>query len=400
VDSSTRRVTHKALPALDRKLAAAASASASVKPRKREDVNNERPAKRRKTEPGPRLEVMSAKARKALAEAPRKKRHSLPKPAPSTGEKRRRGRPRLRSPTKEIKVEDSVSQVEDDTKPQPRNHNGRFEKKFRSASGRNVQGSPRTVLSRAERAIERGKAKEREEDAEERNGSSTWTSPRRKRLLENDAQLEELPTKRAYRRRDENLQPLKRVLPRPASSFKGGKLFSNPNPLSYALQAWAGPMILDESSSEDDKPPVTPEDPQSPPATVIEDESNINLTLSSLLIPAAALPRGALTFKPSPFNFAKRRWMSVSTSSCNENRGLDAEKRGGQRSPRKDKTSISSGIERRSISETHPKADQHHGISSARSGRAGPPYTTWSEASPDCSSDEEVRPHDCQAAYT
>lgn len=394
VESSTRRVTHKALPVLDRKLAAAASASAStkVKSRKREDATSERPAKRRKTEPGPGREVMSAKARKALAEAPRKKRHSLPKPSrPPTGEKRKRGRPRLRSPSTAIKVEESALQIEDDLMPQPRNNNGRFERKPRSVSRRktNVQGSPRTVLSRAERAIERGKAKDREEDAEgERNGAGTWTSPRRKRANENDVQFEELPTKRAYRRREENMPPLKKVLPRPASSFKGGKLFSNPNPLSYALQAWAGPMILDESSSEDEGPPVTPEDVQSPPATIVEAESTIDLTLSSLLVPAAALPRGALTFKPSPFNFAKRRWMSVSTSSCNDNRESSIEKRGIQASP--EKTSISNGLERRSISETHPKAEQYHNIASARSGRTGPPYTTWSEASP---SDAEVRLH-------
>ena len=74
-------------------------------------------------------------------------------------------------------------------------------------------------------------------------------------------------------------------------------------------------MVLDESSSDDEKPPVTPEDVQSPPASTVEVESipDPDISISSLLIPASALPRSALSFKPSPFDFAKRRWMSVST---------------------------------------------------------------------------------------
>ncbi|KAF9465019.1 hypothetical protein BDZ94DRAFT_1215347 [Collybia nuda] len=382
VDSSTRRVTHKALPVLDRKLAAAASASTliKVKLKKREDISTERPAKRRKTEPGPGLGLMSARARKALAEAPRKKRHSLPKPAHlPTGEKRKRGRPRLRSPSAEVKIEENASQIGEDMLPQPRNPNGRFEKKPRSLSRKktNIQDSPRTVLSRAERAIERGKAKDREGAEEEKNSTGTWTSPRRKRANESDVQFEELPSKRAYRRREENMLPFKKVLPRPASSFKGGRLFSNPTPLSFALQAWAGPMILDESSSEDDGPPVTPEDMQSPPATIVEAESSADLVLSSILVPAAALPRGALTFKPSPFNFAKRRWMSVSTSSCNDTRESSIEKR---ESP--GKVPISNGLDRRSLSETHLKAEQHHGFALTRNRRTGLLYTPCLEGSP------------------
>ena len=43
---------------------------------------------------------------------------------------------------------------------------------------------------------------------------------------------------------------VQRVLPRPMSGFRGGGLTFNPNPLQYALHAWAGPVVLDDSSSD------------------------------------------------------------------------------------------------------------------------------------------------------
>jgi histone-lysine N-methyltransferase SUV420H len=191
----------------------------------------------------------------------------------------------------------------------------------------------RTGMSRAERAQERERVKNLNEDADEEGNGGTWTSPRRKRGKDgeddDDNPTELSPRKRRYWRRKE----FKKVLPHPVTSFRGGRLFSNPNPLSFALQAWGGPVVLDESS-EDEKPPVTPEDVLSPPASIIEVESNPDpdMSISSLLIPASTLPRSALSFNPSPFDFAKRRWMSVSAGSvdapnnrqlANEEEGLD-----------------------------------------------------------------------------
>lgn len=317
VESSTKRVTHKALPVLDRKLAAAASASA--KSRKHDYDSNERPAKRRKTESGSAAEI-SPKAKKVIQP---NNIESVTAEVPEQPVKRKRGRPRLTSPRAvkvKVKVEEKVAHLQgEDVKGQPRNLNGRFGEKSGSVSSRKAP-SPDLQYngpSRAERALEREKVKNRNdgeaEDDELKGNGGTWTSPRRKRRNDGDVEVDGLtelsPRKRRYWRRSE----FKKVLPRSTTSFRGGKLFSNPNPLSFALQAWGGPVILDESSSDDEKPPVTPEDVQSPPASIVEVESNPDpdLSISSLLIPASALPRSALSFKPSPFDFAKRRWMSV-----------------------------------------------------------------------------------------
>ncbi|KAF5380373.1 hypothetical protein D9615_004503 [Tricholomella constricta] len=301
VESAPSRISQKALSVLDRKLAAAAS-SASNKTRKhnRDSDSVERPAKRRKTEPV-KTEIV-VKVIKSSIKDTEKKRLSLPTPV--VPEKRKRGRPRLHRPPEDLSNVQSQTgeMVATESKPQPRNTNGRFEKKVRSP-----KKSEPTLSSRAERAIERQKAKSQDNE-EEKVG--TWTSPRRKRSID-ELHLEELPSKRPYRRREQVLEPPKRVVPRSTTNFKGGRLFSNPNPLSFALQAWAGPVNFDESS-EDEKAPVTPDDIQSPPAAIIEANST-DAHIVSLAITASTLPRGALTFKPSPFTFAKRRWMSASS---------------------------------------------------------------------------------------
>jgi [histone H4]-N-methyl-L-lysine20 N-methyltransferase len=306
VESSTKRVTHKALPALDRKLAAAASGS--TKTRKHDDDSSDRPAKRRKTESSSVAEVFP-KAKKATQPNDGKS-DKITAEVPEQPVKRKRGRPRLTSPRAmkvRVKVEEKSSHLQgESTMGQPRNSNGTFGEK----SSPDLQ---RNGLSRAERALERERVKKLN-DGETDEISGKWTSPRRKRGNDGDGEgdgLTELsPRKRRYWRRSE----FKKVLPHPITSFRGGKLFSNPNPLSFALQAWGGTVILDESSSDDEKSPVTPDDVQSPPASIVEVESNPDpdLSISSLLIPASALPRSALSFKPSPFDFAKRRWMSVS----------------------------------------------------------------------------------------
>ena len=301
---------------LDRKLAAAASASAKF--RKHDRDSSERPTKRRKTDPGSVAEVLQ-KVKKAT-QLENSKSDNQPAEVPEQPVKRKRGRPRLTSPRAmkvRVKIEEKAPHLEgENVRGQPRNSNGRFGEKGSLISTRQAPSlEPR--LSRAERALERERVKklndgEADEDASKGN-DSTWTSPRRKRGNDVDADgLAELsPRKRRYWRRNGEF---KKVLPRSTTSFRGGKLFSNPNPLSFALQAWGGPVILDESSSDDEKPPVTPEDVQSPPASIVEVESNSDpdMSISSLLIPASTLPRGALSFKPSPFDFAKRRWMSVS----------------------------------------------------------------------------------------
>ncbi|GLB37522.1 putative SET (Su(var)3-9, Enhancer-of-zeste, Trithorax) domain containing protein [Lyophyllum shimeji] len=305
VESTSGRISQKALSVLDRKLTAAA-ASASPQARKHELDRDSvgRPAKRRKLEPV--KARPHAKIKNSLLKDKAKKSHSLPTPQ---GEKRKRGRPRLHPPpvltVKDVPQSTGPPGREAQAKPQPRNSNGRFEKKSYSPK-KSEPGS-----SRSEKALGRENVKGENNENDEEVQVSTWTSPRRKRPSDPEVKLAELPQKRAYQRRDRDEEPARRVIPHPMSNFRGGKLFSNPNPLSFARQAWGGPVTFDESS-EDEKAPVTPEDPRSPPATIVEEASDAHIESFSIKVPV--LPRAALTIKPSPFTFARRRWTSTSSN--------------------------------------------------------------------------------------
>ncbi|KAG6879664.1 hypothetical protein C0992_013200 [Termitomyces sp. T32_za158] len=294
IESTSSRLSHKSLSVLDRKLAAAA---ASSKKHERDSDSKEHPTKRQKIEP---VQVeTSVKIVKHIfkAQEKHKKRHSLPISIEPPPEKRKRGRPRLdrdafgnpiRVPPRTVNVPIFGA------KPQPRNNNGRFEKKASSPK----EDEPMTLSSRAERAIERERARAHGDGPLDQEGMP------RKRTIE-DLDLQELPSKRAYHRRE----PPKRVVPRQtAAIFKSRQLFSNPNPYSFARQAWAGPITFDDSS-EDEKAPVTPEDIKSPSATIVAVDTSEE-AIASLPMPASVLPRGASIFKPSPFAFAKRRWTS------------------------------------------------------------------------------------------
>ena len=221
--------------------------------------------------------------------------------------KRRRGRPRLSSPRAiaraKVKVEEL--QVEIPVVAQPRATNGRFGKKDKSGrKSREFSGGTSTVA----RSIED------DDDLE----LKTRTSPRHKRGIDAVEDLEESPKKKSASKQDLDggndiievvrLEgPAQKVLPRPASGFRGGRLFSNPNPLRFALHAWAGPLILDESSSDDEKQPETPEDGLSSTAEIAPAEE-----LSPSIFLSSILPRAPLTYKPSPFVFAKNRWNATS----------------------------------------------------------------------------------------
>jgi histone-lysine N-methyltransferase SUV420H len=77
-------------------------------------------------------------------------------------------------------------------------------------------------------------------------------------------------------------------------------------------------MMEDSSSSdEDEKGVTTPEDDLSPPAATIVNPEDIlpQMSPSPGYVTTPIVPRGALTYKPSPIAFAKRRWASVSSDS-------------------------------------------------------------------------------------
>ena len=308
--TSSKRFSKKSLSIVNNKLAA--TASASTKPRKCDDDLNERPTKRQKVERSSKAES-EAKVKKVVLQADDKKQPSLSAPP---GAKRRRGRPRLSSPRRAVKLEEKVVQING---PQPRNSNGRFEKKIRVGKRPLSTVNPPIVISPSETVSKREAAVgDPVADEGTTRAAATWASPRRKRSSDAKVHLGLQSKKRGLRSDrviDETLEPFKKVLPRPRSNFKGGKLFSNPNPLSFALQAWAGPMVVDESS-EDEQPPVTPPEEDNPSLMVVEVDATSNLS-APLLFPPPSIAFGPLTSKPSPFHFAKRRWVSTS-SSCTD----------------------------------------------------------------------------------
>ncbi|KAJ7045627.1 hypothetical protein C8F04DRAFT_940388 [Mycena alexandri] len=296
VESASRRINKKALSVLDRKLAAAA-ASASPQSRKRQREEEERPLlKRRKTEPVLRVETSKFQRGKYI----RGGRHSLPGGAKLLHKYGRKGKAKARSPspTKSDEELESEAAVEEAEKPVPK-----VRRKKKATT-------PQPTLSRAQRAEEREKVRrwqkkvEEEAEGEDDSPDEDATSSARKRSSADIEGLEDRPKKRGPRaKRETEIQlPLQKVLPRPSSGFRGGQLFSKPNPLSYALHAWASPLVSTASSSEDELPPVTP-----------EDELTVELPLEPCG-PAFTSSSGIdLAFKPTPFSFARRRWGSRST---------------------------------------------------------------------------------------
>lgn len=301
---ASKRVTQKSLPVLDHKLAAAVSASKRT--RKEDSHGEDQASKRRKTDAlVVKVKLPGAAAGPSTDSAPASAVSS--DTSVSESSKRKRGRPRLSdqivntlpsSPSSNstiIKVEEIPTEIPSNLGiSQPRTTNGRFGRKLRSQQ-------------RAAKLAKDPSHKQKSEPSK-----PTRFSLRRKREDENE-EIEELPRKK---RSSESSQAQK-VLPRRMSTFKGASLVSNPNPLRFALKVWANPVLCDgdddgdvSSSSdeeEDDQGPETPEDYLSPPANTIDlvdHEASVDAK-------ATNLPRARLTFKPSPFTYAKRRWAST-----------------------------------------------------------------------------------------
>ncbi|PFH50921.1 hypothetical protein AMATHDRAFT_143887 [Amanita thiersii Skay4041] len=317
VDNTNRRVTQKALPVLDRKLQAAAaalaaSASSSPKAKRRtQSHEEERPAKRARTKSS--RETTDSRAHKGSI-------CSIEDPEAANAEepaKRKRGRPRIHFPETKpvaVKEEEQTTMLSSLASKHPRNTNGQFTRKTSSNS---------VLLSSLGKSSEE-QSKPPSSDTDTNNGihilsNSSNNSPRQRKHLMDDMEKGDHPRKRSLRRRSNGQEepgpekaPLQKVLPRP-TCFRGIRLLTNPNPLCFALQAWGGPVILDDSSSssdEDDKGLATPEDNQSPPATIV-DPVDVSHRAPSACLKTPVLLRGPLTYKPSPFTFAKRRWASV-----------------------------------------------------------------------------------------
>ncbi|KAJ7178419.1 hypothetical protein C8R43DRAFT_872058 [Mycena crocata] len=292
VESVSRRVTKKALSVLDRKLAAAAaSASASPKSRKRQREEEDRPVlKRRKTEPIMRLETAKPQKRKYVKSG----RYSMAKVVHTYGRHNRGRKPRSPSPSKSDKDEEVESDAPEEE----------VEKTLPKVRRKKKASTPQPTLSRAQRAEEREKIRRWLKDkAEEEDSPDEGASPsaRKRSSADIEAPEDHTPKKKVPRVKEKQL-PLQKVLPRPSSGFRGGQLFSKPNPLSYALHAWASPLVSTPSSSEDETPPVTP-----------EDELTVDLPSETYGPSFISPPTIDLAFKPTPFSFARRRWGLGST---------------------------------------------------------------------------------------
>lgn len=303
----TKKVTDKTVQMLVRKLAAAASASKNKSKkhgREQEEDVEERHIKRRKSEPEPLRH--KPKVTKTYSSFLKKSRRV---PSPEPVEKRGRGRPRLPSPKRvsqsKIKAEERLIEAGKSVSAQPRAGNGRFGRKDKLSRKSGESASSSHAHENGRSASCGGSS-----DGSVNDQRANRTSPRRKRANDDVEELEESPRKRAAAVEEQVEEPTAalRVLPRPVSGFRGGRLFSNPNPLQFALHAWSGPVVLDDSSSEDEKHPETPEDDQSSVVDVAGPEDE------PIYFPSLTLARGSLTLKPTPFSFAKSRWNGPSAS--------------------------------------------------------------------------------------
>ncbi|OJA09199.1 hypothetical protein AZE42_00688 [Rhizopogon vesiculosus] len=236
---------------------------------------------------------------------------------------------------------------------QPRDSNGRFGKKA-TTNGRFVRkkfGVFR-ALTRTERLFYRhNKVKQwlaGRHEGDETEGEDTDTAdcdqsndpetlPTGKRAASFPIEGCAPPTKKS-RRLDSpfegNGEALEYSLSAPSAisayRFKGvgSSLLYHPNPTNYARRKWAPPYPDDVSQDEEDSGtslptlessigPVTPDDQTSLP---IAGPSQLEHKVAEKLVPRASWrepgqrPNGVLTFRPSPVNFARRRWSSLSKS--------------------------------------------------------------------------------------
>lgn len=389
-ESSSRRPAPKNVPAVEPRHSAG---------------SEERPAKRRKTELGPVVE-MSDKAKELLM-APKRKR-GRPRKHPMAEEipKRKRGRPRKSSPTRPNRISSppstpvktvrprisspagmksrsepaSPSSSRGNLKPkslavksQPRDSNGRFGKKA-TTNGRFVRkriGILQVGSARAQKVLQRRKVER-------------WLGDKQEQLETND-NTEDLAMLSGRKRerpiiRDESPRPNKKLRssgdgdeepvphnPNGSSLLRlkglNAGLLCRPNPTNFARRTWAPPPPEDTSPDEDaegslptieseSNGPVTPQD-RTPLPIPSPDQFPFQgkpSPESKLEEPAPRLPTPRhsihsistiLTFKPSPINFARRRWSSTTKSPLESGSGTRRSQRLRPRSSLPDENNLS-----------------------------------------------------------
>ncbi|KAG0700726.1 hypothetical protein DFH29DRAFT_807197 [Suillus ampliporus] len=327
--NSSRRPPQKSAPAVERKLVSSMSAKAKElfgstkrkrgRPRKYPLPEEELPKRKRGR---PRKYPLPEEPTRSQPPPPPKPPLSPPAPVikPSS----------LPSPS--VKNSDhSPSSSRSHTRPkalavqsQPRDSNGRF--------GKKATTNGRFWLA--------GRHEEDETDGEEADpqdwdqANDPETLPTGKRAAsfppEGSAPLTKKPRHftSPFERNDEALEYSTSVPSGPSAyRFKGvgSGLLYHPNPTNYARRKWAPPCPEDVSQDEEDSGPslptlesdsigpVTPDDQTPLP---VAGQSQLEHTVAEKLAQRASwrgpAHNGVLTFQPSPVNFARRRWSSIS----------------------------------------------------------------------------------------
>lgn len=317
-DGVTRKVTHKGLSILDQKLAAAAASRGGAK-NKHDQVDVEgRPSKRRRTDSELSGEASHATDWRNGDVDMEANTRQIPG---GGGEevRRKRGRP-PHVKLEEVPTDLSTSGVHSGSRKRRNNEPSN------SSSAKNTNGTTRSLTISLRTSIR---------NKNRTSGSAqTGVSQREADIptIEQTDTHSQIGTVGGNMDEEEELQPLQKVVPRPISSFSGSKLFWKPTPLSFAIKAWASPVVMDESlssssSSEDEKAPVTPEDGVSPPplSPLVNEEDEDEDPTRKRAKPSTpvSLRRGPLNLKPSPWAFARRRWTSQPASRLGVDLGED-----------------------------------------------------------------------------
>lgn len=343
--------------------------ASSVTERKR-PAGEERPQKKSKVDQTAIVE-MSSKAKEMLM--PQKRKRGRPRKHPPPEEeppKRKRGRPRIYSPRRSRSTAPaksaalgsrpssptSVRSKSDRSSSsgsshhglmssalkQPRDFNGRFGKKAATNSRfmRKLTSPLPSNLARAQRMLERSKVKQWLEDNRDHD-VETAVQTNGKRGIPAEVDTSPRPTKRLRSARARTVDGADDPIPVGVSGsmsfrFSGvnGSLLRRPNPTNFARRKWVPDLSGEGSVHEDDdvksslrtsesdsNGPVTPED-----RTPLPILGPIPCAETHLIEPPNASPRrstrgahaesitSVLIYKPSPVNFARRRWHSAAKS--------------------------------------------------------------------------------------
>jgi hypothetical protein len=264
MDSPTKRVSYKTLSTLDRKLAAAVSASATS-----ESMHVPRKRKISELDDDESLQSVLTPPSQSIS-------------APPLQGKRKMGQPRISAIADTPSHSDQTNSPTIPSKDQPRCSSEQF--------GKNLSSSSDTApLTREQRALERGKQRE----LTERVSSEDQISRKRARAHEEREADSRMLFSASDSSADDDIDlTTHKYQPRQSAFRPVVRLSKKPSPLTYCMAAWEHPCIGDGDCMQSS---LTFLPSASPPLPIGKDD--------------LCLPYGFLTFRPSPLNLAKY-WMA------------------------------------------------------------------------------------------